>query len=64
MILAYNCDVAVAISGKYGTLSEIAHAFQLGKPVVGIGTWDLEEVHKVNTPNEVINKVNNILNGK
>ncbi|MDP6340122.1 MAG: TIGR00725 family protein [Candidatus Marinimicrobia bacterium] len=64
VILAYNCDVAVAISGKYGTLSEIAHAFQLGKPVVGIGTWDLEEVHKVNTPNEVINKVNNILNGK
>nr|MCS5615934.1 TIGR00725 family protein [Candidatus Neomarinimicrobiota bacterium] len=25
-LLAYNCDVAVAISGKYGTLSEISYA--------------------------------------
>ena len=36
--LSYNCDVAIAISGKYGTLSEIAFAFQLGKPVVGYNT--------------------------
>ena len=34
-ILAYNCDVAVAISGKYGTMSEIAYGLQLGKPVIG-----------------------------
>ena len=27
-LLAYNCDVAIAISGKYGTLSEIAYALQ------------------------------------
>ncbi|GIS72935.1 MAG: hypothetical protein CM1200mP10_25120 [Candidatus Neomarinimicrobiota bacterium] len=26
-LLAYNCDVAVAISGKYGTLSEISYAY-------------------------------------
>ena len=45
-ILAYNCDVAVAISGKYGTLSEIAYAFQLEKPVVGYGSWDIEGIHK------------------
>ena len=25
-ILAYNCDAAIAISGQYGTLSEIAYA--------------------------------------
>ena len=35
-LLAYNCDVAVAISGKYGTLSEISYAFQLEKPIIGL----------------------------
>ncbi|MBT3479802.1 MAG: TIGR00725 family protein [Candidatus Marinimicrobia bacterium] len=64
VILAYNCDVAVAISGKYGTLSEIAFAFQLEKPVVGYGTWDLEDIHNANTPTDVIDKVGQLLNGK
>ncbi len=63
VILAYNCDVAVAISGKYGTLSEIAYAFQLEKPVVGYETWDMKELHKANTPTEVIEKVNALLDG-
>jgi len=62
--IAYNCDVAIAISGKYGTLSEIAFAFQLEKPVVGYNTWDIEEIHKVNTPTDVINKVIELLNGQ
>jgi uncharacterized protein (TIGR00725 family) len=60
-LLAYNCDVALAISGKYGTLSEIAYAFQLGKPVVGFKTWDLEGIHQENTPTGVINKVRELL---
>ena len=29
----------VAISGGYGTLSEIALALKIGKPVVGLKTW-------------------------
>jgi len=53
-LLAYNCDTAVAISGKYGTLSEIAYAMQLEKPVVGLHSWDLENLINVNTPHEVI----------
>jgi len=32
-------DGVVAIGGRYGTLSEIALALKLGKPVVGINTW-------------------------
>ncbi|HHJ53049.1 MAG TPA: TIGR00725 family protein [Caldithrix abyssi] len=31
----------VAIDGKYGTLSEIAYALQLGKPIAGINTWQV-----------------------
>jgi len=29
----------IAVGGKYGTLSEIALALKLGKPVVGVNTW-------------------------
>jgi uncharacterized protein (TIGR00725 family) len=34
-------DAVIAVAGEYGTLSEIALALKTGKPVVGIGTWDL-----------------------
>ena len=32
-------DAVVAVGGEFGTLSEIALALKLGKPVVGLGTW-------------------------
>ncbi|MFQ6678585.1 MAG: TIGR00725 family protein [Fidelibacterota bacterium] len=53
-LLAYNCDAAVAISGKYGTLSEIAYAKQLGKPIIGLHSWDIDGLKNVETPYEVI----------
>jgi uncharacterized protein (TIGR00725 family) len=34
-------DALIAVGGGFGTLSEIALALKSGKPVVGIGTWDL-----------------------
>lgn len=34
-------DAVIAISGEFGTLSEIALALKIGKPVVGLGTWEL-----------------------
>jgi uncharacterized protein (TIGR00725 family) len=37
-------DVVVAVGGAYGTLSEIAFALRTGVPVVGIGTWALDDV--------------------
>ena len=61
-ILAYNCDAAIAISGRYGTLSEIAYAFQLKKPVIGYKTWDIDPVIQANTPEEVVSKLNKELN--
>jgi uncharacterized protein (TIGR00725 family) len=33
-------DGILAVGGGYGTLSELALALKLGKPVVGIGTWE------------------------
>jgi uncharacterized protein (TIGR00725 family) len=34
-------QAVVAIGGGYGTLSEIALALKAGKPVVGVGTWEI-----------------------
>lgn len=34
-------DAVIAVSGEYGTLSEVAFALKTGKPVVGLGTWEL-----------------------
>jgi uncharacterized protein (TIGR00725 family) len=41
-IIARTCNGAIAIDGKYGTLSEIAFCMQFNKTVVGINTWDIE----------------------
>jgi uncharacterized protein (TIGR00725 family) len=40
-------DAVVAIGGGYGTLSEIALALRAGKPVIGVGTWDIDMVQAV-----------------
>jgi uncharacterized protein (TIGR00725 family) len=33
----------IAVGGRYGTLSELAFALQMGKPVVGINTWNVSD---------------------
>jgi hypothetical protein len=38
-LIVHCADALIAISGGFGTLSEIALALKAGKPVVGLGTW-------------------------
>jgi uncharacterized protein (TIGR00725 family) len=38
-LIARSCDAMIAIGGGYGTLSEIAFALVLGKPVVAVNSW-------------------------
>jgi uncharacterized protein (TIGR00725 family) len=40
-LLVRACAAVVAIGGGYGTLSEIGLALRLGRPVVGLRTWEL-----------------------
>ena len=40
-LVARVADAMIAVGGGFGTLSEIAFALKLGRPVVGIGTWSL-----------------------
>ncbi|MFX0202753.1 MAG: TIGR00725 family protein [Candidatus Hodarchaeota archaeon] len=42
IIIARTCDCAIAIDGKYGTLSEIAYCLMFDVPVIGINTWELD----------------------
>lgn len=40
IIIVRSAAACIAINGKYGTLSEIAYALQLGKPVITLNSWD------------------------
>jgi uncharacterized protein (TIGR00725 family) len=42
-IVALSGDAIVAIGGGFGTLSEIAFGLKMGKPVIGLGTWERVE---------------------
>ncbi len=57
VIIVRTAAVLIAISGSYGTLSEIAVALKLKKPIVGLKTWPgFEEIHYVSTPEEAVAK--------
>jgi uncharacterized protein (TIGR00725 family) len=40
-LVVRTADALVAVAGEFGTLSEIALALRLDKPVVGLWTWEL-----------------------
>lgn len=47
-IIARTADVLIAIGGEFGTLSEIALALKMNKPVIGLKTWQLQAPRTVN----------------
>jgi uncharacterized protein (TIGR00725 family) len=51
VMLVKSADAIIAVGGEYGTLSEIAHALNLGKVVIGLNTWDLERATERGVPN-------------
>lgn len=50
-------DIIVAVSGKYGTLSEIAFAFNENRKVIGINTWKIKGVIQVKTPQQAVSYI-------
>lgn len=60
-IIARTADAVIAIGGEYGTLSEIAFALQMGKPVIGIKTWDIKGVIKAKDAKEAVSNVMKLL---
>ncbi len=57
VMIARTADAFIAVGGEYGTLSEIAFALQLGKPVIGIGSWDIKGVIKAMDAEDAVKKV-------
>ena len=60
-ILVRSADAVIAIGGAWGTLSEIALASKVGRPVVLLGTWDVSPPDrsiavppKASTPEEAV----------
>ncbi|MBD3240598.1 MAG: TIGR00725 family protein [Chitinivibrionales bacterium] len=48
VLVVRTADVLIALPGSYGTLSEMALALNMGKPVVYMpGAWDLSRIGKV-----------------
>jgi uncharacterized protein (TIGR00725 family) len=54
-------DVLVAVGGGYGTLAEVALALKTGKPVVGLGSWELPGVTPAPDPEGAVEVVLQIL---
>lgn len=60
-IVVRTADAVIAVSGGYGTLSEIGLALKMGRPVVGLGTWELHQqgqavggVLRASTPDQAV----------
>lgn len=54
-------DAVIAVAGEWGTLSEIALALKMGRPVVGLATWELAKggrsvggIVRADTPEEAV----------
>lgn len=45
-------DAVVAVGGAYGTLSEVALALKTGVRVIGLNTWKIDGIEKLDSPEE------------
>ncbi len=65
VIIVQTAQALIAIEGEYGTLSEIAVALKLGKPVVQIDSWpQLKTDGQVDTAEEAVSMIFNALKEK
>jgi len=57
IIVVRSSSVLIAVGGEYGTLSELAFALKLGKPVIGLDSWDVGEgIIKAASPDDAVAK--------
>jgi len=61
VIIVRSADAVIAIGGEYGTLSEIAFALKMGKPVIGINTWNIKGIVEAGAPDTAIDKAFELL---
>lgn len=62
IVLVQSCEALIAISDSHGTLSEIALALKMWKPVIGLNIWpDIRDVHYNETPEKAVEKAFSLL---
>jgi len=63
IIIVRTADILIAVGGEYGTLSEIAFALKMDKPVIGLHTWDIPGIIRAETPAEAVGIAVKLLTG-
>jgi uncharacterized protein (TIGR00725 family) len=68
VIVARSADAVIAVGGEFGTLSEIGLALKMGKPVIGLGTWELgrddlakDPIVRTETPDDAMTQLRRLL---
>ena len=63
LVIIRTADALIAINGSYGTMSEMAHAFDQSKPVFALHTWAMDKAGveanlfvPVQTPREAVDR--------
>jgi uncharacterized protein (TIGR00725 family) len=64
LLIVRAADLLIAIGGKYGTLSEIALALKIGKPVIGLDSWDIPGVIRASSPEDAVRHARKLLHQK
>jgi uncharacterized protein (TIGR00725 family) len=58
ILVVASADAVIALPGSHGTLSEVALALKLEKPVIGLRAWaDVSGVQEAHTPAEAVARV-------
>jgi uncharacterized protein (TIGR00725 family) len=62
-LIVRAADALIAIGGAWGTLSEIAFGLKTGRPVIGLGSWELaregravDGIVAMNSPREAVSE--------
>ncbi len=56
VLIVTAAESVIAIGEGWGTLSEIAVARRLGRPVVALDSWSVEGLESVDTPGEAVRR--------
>jgi uncharacterized protein (TIGR00725 family) len=65
VLIAQSSDALIAVSGEYGTLSEIALGLKMGKPVLVLDCkWEIEGIYRVKSPREAVELAIKLIEGR
>ena len=53
-IIVKSADAVIALPGEMGTLSEMALALKMNRPLISLGSWDLPGALVAKSPEEAV----------